>query len=152
MGAAHDGRHEDPGHIDDDRAGDGGRRNAEHRRIAAGAARRGPAQRRPARRRPRPSPGADGARSARWSAGADGPVLAWQAITDGGEGHLYDVLVDARDGALLRRQDLTQHLGQSRYFPRDPDLTPAPTQLTMPPAWYDDNAGGTRLRGQFSRT
>ena len=88
----------------------------------------------------------------RWSATADGPVLAWNVITEGSDGHGYDVLVDARDGALLRRQDLTQHLGQNKVFQRSPDSTPAPTQLSMPPAWYDDHAGGTRLWGQFSRT
>lgn len=89
----------------------------------------------------------------RWSASADGPVLAWQAITDGGDGHMYDVLVDAGDGALLRRQDLTNQLaGEARHFPRDPDATPVAQQITMPPAWYDDSAGGTRLWGQYART
>ena len=88
----------------------------------------------------------------RWSATAAGPVLAWQVITEGDDGHGYEVLVGARDGALLRRQDLTHHLGENRYFARDPDHTPVPTQVTMPPAWYDEHASGTRLWGQFSRT
>ena len=88
----------------------------------------------------------------RWSPSADGPVLVWQVIADGGDGHLYDVLVDAGDGALVRRQDLTQHLGEARYFRRDPLATGTPTQITMPPAWYDDSAAGTRLWGQYART
>ncbi len=88
----------------------------------------------------------------RWSPSADGPVLVWQVIADGGDGHLYDVLVDAADGALVRRQDLTQHLGQARYFRRDPLATPLATTITMPPAWYDDDSAGARLWGQFART
>ena len=88
----------------------------------------------------------------RWSAGADGPRLAWEVIADGAGEHGYSVLVDADDGDLLRRQDLTQHAGEARYFRRDPDSTPAQTQITMPPAWFDDDAGGTRLWGQYART
>jgi hypothetical protein len=87
----------------------------------------------------------------RWSASADGPVLAWHAIAHGADDHMYDVLVAAGDGALLRRQDLTQHLAAAKYFPRDPDATPA-QQITMAADWYDDSAGGSRLWGQFSRT
>jgi len=87
----------------------------------------------------------------RWIATADGPRLAWHSITHGGDGRLYDVLVNASDGALQRRQDLTSHAGQAKYVPRDPVHTPA-QQIAMPAAWYDDSAGGTRLWGQFSRT
>jgi subtilisin-like proprotein convertase family protein len=88
----------------------------------------------------------------RWSAAADGPRLAWSVIADGGGERSYDVLVDAESGALLRRQDLTSDLGQARYFGVDPLQTPNPIEITMPPAWYDDNAGGTRLWGQYART
>lgn len=88
----------------------------------------------------------------RWSATADGPRLAWNVIADDGDGRSYDVLVDADSGELLRRQNLTSHLGQARYFRADPAATPVPTQITMPPAWYDDSSGGTRLWGQYSRT
>lgn len=92
----------------------------------------------------------------RWSATADGPRLAWSVITDAADGHRYDVLVDAESGATLRRQDLTSHLGQARYFPADPETTRlgsgVPTSVTMPPAWYDDHQNGTRLWGQFART
>jgi len=88
----------------------------------------------------------------RWAATADGPRLVWQVLTQGADGHGYEVSVDAASGALVRRQDLTAHLGEARYFAGDPDLTPIPTQLTMPPAWYDEHAGGTRLWGQFART
>lgn len=95
----------------------------------------------------------------RWSATADGPRLAWSVIADGADDHRYDVLIDAENGAMLRRQDLTSHLGQARYFPADPETNPRepvtglpPASITMPPAWYDDHAGGTRLWGQFART
>lgn len=95
----------------------------------------------------------------RWSATADGPRLAWSVIADGEDDHRYDVLIDAENGAMLRRQDLTSHLGQARYFPSDPNTNPRepgtglpPAAITMPPAWYDDDAGGTRLWGQFART
>jgi hypothetical protein len=88
----------------------------------------------------------------RWSATADGPSLAWSVIADDGGERFYDVLVDAESGALLRRQDLTSDLGQARYFGVDPLQTPTPIEITMPPAWYDDNAGGTRLWGQYART
>jgi subtilisin-like proprotein convertase family protein len=88
----------------------------------------------------------------RWSATAEGPQLTWSVIADGGGDRLYEVLVDAESGILLRRQDLTSDLGQARYFGADPLQTPNPIQITMPPAWYDDNAGGTRLWGQYART
>lgn len=88
----------------------------------------------------------------RWSATADGPRLAWSVIADDGGERFYDVLVDAESGALLRRQDLTSDLGEARYFGADPLQTPDPIEITMPPAWYDDNAGGTRLWGQYART
>lgn len=88
----------------------------------------------------------------RWSATADGPRLAWSVIADGGGDRSYEVLVDAESGALLRRQGLTSDLGQAQYFGVDPLQTPNPIEITMPPAWYDENAGGTRLWGQYART
>jgi subtilisin-like proprotein convertase family protein len=94
----------------------------------------------------------------RWAATADGPRLAWSVITDGAEGEQFDVLVDAGSGEWLRRQGLTHHLGQARFFPGDPDVTPRdgsgfpPQAITMPPSWYDESAGGTRLWGQYART
>lgn len=95
----------------------------------------------------------------RWSATADGPRLAWSVITDAADGHRYDVLVDAESGATLRRQDLTSHLGQARYFPADPETDPRevgtnlpPAAVTMDPSWYDQHDFGSRLWGQFART
>ncbi len=88
----------------------------------------------------------------RWSATADGPRLVWSVVADGGGERSYEVLVDAESGALLRRQDLTSDLGQARYFGVDPLQTPEPIEITMPPAWYDEHAGGTRLWGQYART
>ncbi|HYJ20585.1 MAG TPA: M36 family metallopeptidase [Solirubrobacterales bacterium] len=88
----------------------------------------------------------------RWSATADGPRLAWSVIAESGEADTYEVLIDAESGALLHRQSLTTHLGEARYFGADPLRTPDPIEITMPPQWYDDSAGGTRLWGQYSRT
>ncbi|ADB48927.1 M36 family metallopeptidase [Conexibacter woesei] len=88
----------------------------------------------------------------RWSATADGPRLAWSVLAGDGGDRLYDVLVDAERGTLLRRQSLTAHVGQARYFAADPLRTPIQTQLTMPLAWYDDHDGGMRLWGQYART
>jgi subtilisin-like proprotein convertase family protein len=88
----------------------------------------------------------------RWSATADGPQLVWSVIADDGGDRFYEVLVDAESGALLRRQDLTSDLGEARYFGVDPLQTPNPIEITMPPAWYDEHAGGTRLWGQYART
>ncbi|MDO8187848.1 M36 family metallopeptidase [Conexibacter sp. JD483] len=89
----------------------------------------------------------------RWTADGKGRArLAWQVTADDGDGLLYALLVDAADGELLRRQSLSHDLGQARWFRSDPLTTPAQTQITMPPAWYDDNAGGTRLWGQYVRT
>lgn len=88
----------------------------------------------------------------RWSATADGPRLAWSVIADDGGDRFYDVLVDAESGELLRRQSLTSDLGQAKYFGVDPLQTPTPIQIAMPPAWYDEHAGGTRLWGQYART
>ena len=78
------------------------------------------------------------------------PRLAWDIYAEGGESS-YTVLVDAESGDTLVRKDLTEHVGGARYFPRDPDTSPI-TQITMPPSWYDQNNGGTRLWGQYSRT
>lgn len=95
----------------------------------------------------------------RWTVTADGPTLAWHSITFGEDGHGYDVLVNAEDGELLRRQDLTQDLGEIHYFPYNPlggqgpfGLPEAPARITMPPEWYDQHDGGTRLWGQYART
>jgi fungalysin metallopeptidase (M36)/proprotein convertase P-domain-containing protein len=88
----------------------------------------------------------------RWSATADGPRLAWSVIADGGGERFYEVLVDAESGSLLRRQSLTSELGAARYFGVDPLQTPDPIEIAMPPAWYDEHAGGTRLWGQYART
>ncbi len=87
----------------------------------------------------------------RWSPGADGPRLVWSVIADG-DASTYEVLIDAESGEFVRRQDLASHLGKARYFPADPLQTPTPVEITMPPEWYDQNAGGTRLWGQYSRT
>ena len=87
----------------------------------------------------------------RWSEGPEGPALVWQAFSEGAGDSLYEVLVDAEAGEVLRRQDLTSELGQIKYFPRDPDTTPV-SQITMPAAWYSDHAAGTRLWGQYART
>lgn len=86
----------------------------------------------------------------RWIATADGPRLAWTVIAEGEKGALA-VVVDAESGKTLETSELTQHAGQARYFGRDPD-TGAPLQITMPPAWYDQHAGGARLWGQYART
>jgi subtilisin-like proprotein convertase family protein len=95
----------------------------------------------------------------RWSATADGPRLAWSVLTDADDGHRYDVLIDAENGAMLRRQDLTSHLGQARFFPADPETNPReagsglpPASVTMDPSWYDQHDFGSRLWGQFART
>lgn len=88
----------------------------------------------------------------RWSPTAEGVRLAWSVIADDGNDGLYDVLVDADRGTLLRRQDLTSHLGEALYFGADPLRTPDPIKVEMPSEWYDDHAGGTRLWGQYSRT
>ena len=86
----------------------------------------------------------------RWIAVGGKPRLAWDIYAEGGESS-YTVLVDAESGDTLVRKDLTEHVGGARYFPRDPDTSPI-TQITMPPSWYDQNNGGTRLWGQYSRT
>jgi subtilisin-like proprotein convertase family protein len=87
----------------------------------------------------------------RWSATAEGPRLAWSVLAEG-DASTYEVLIDAESGEPLRRQDLTSHLGKARYFGADPLQTPTPIEITMPPQWYDQHAGGTRLWGQYSRT
>ena len=61
------------------------------------------------------------------------------------------MVVDAESGDTLVRGPRRPSGPAPRYFPRDPDTSPA-TQITMPPAWYDENAGGTRLWGQYART
>ena len=86
----------------------------------------------------------------RWTATPDGARLAWDVFTES-DGNAYSVLVDAETSKTLVRSGLTQQLGDVRYFPRDPD-TSGPIQITMPPNWYDEHNGGTRLWGQYSRT
>ncbi len=87
----------------------------------------------------------------RWVEGEDGPELVWQSFAEDEAGALYDVLVEADGGAVVRRQGLTSHLGESRYFPLDPETTPS-VQVTMPPDWISEHTGGTRLWGEYSRT
>lgn len=87
-----------------------------------------------------------------WTDTGEGPTLVWRATAEGGDGRLYGVVVDAADGDLLGRQSLSSHLGEARYFERDPLHTPSPVEVTMPPDWIDQNGGGTRLWGQYART
>ncbi|WP_445149273.1 M36 family metallopeptidase [Baekduia sp. Peel2402] len=87
----------------------------------------------------------------RWAATKDGPRLTWSVQVDGQDGALYLVQVDAADGTALTRTALTDHLGQAKYFVKDPDFGPQ-VQTTMPASWYDQNSGGTRLWGNFART
>lgn len=95
----------------------------------------------------------------RWTLGPGGPALAWWTVAQGADGDAYDVLVDADDGALLRRQSLVSHQaqavpapsGRADYFPADPLTTPQQT-IDMPPSWFDENDGGTRLWGRYART
>ena len=86
----------------------------------------------------------------RWIATADGARLAWDVFTES-DGGGYRVVVDAETSKPLVRTGLTQQLGRVRYFPKDPD-TSGQIEITMPPSWYDESAGGTRLWGQYSRT
>jgi subtilisin-like proprotein convertase family protein len=88
----------------------------------------------------------------RWVDGEEGPQLVWQSLAEDEAGGLYDVLTEADGGGLVRRQGLTSHLGESRYFPLDPDTNPDPVAITMPPEWISEHTGGTRLWGEYSRT
>jgi Fungalysin metallopeptidase (M36)/Proprotein convertase P-domain/Fungalysin/Thermolysin Propeptide Motif len=89
----------------------------------------------------------------RWIATDDGPRLAWDVTTEGEDGDLFGVVIDAETGDTLERASLTADAGLARYFRNDPDTVPNPlAQITMPPSWYDENAGGTRLWGQYART
>jgi subtilisin-like proprotein convertase family protein len=87
----------------------------------------------------------------RWYAGDDGPRLAWDVYADGEDGDAFSVVVDAESGETLEERSLTSSAGLARFFPNDPDTTPA-VQITMPPSWYDQHTGGTRLWGQYART
>jgi hypothetical protein len=96
----------------------------------------------------------------RWTVGPDGPALAWWTVAHGSDDSPYDVLVDADTGSLLRRQSLVAHQaqavpapsGRADYFPADPLTTPQQATIDMPPAWFDEHFGGTRLWGQYART
>src|SRR4029078_1922923 len=87
----------------------------------------------------------------RWKATKAGPRLAWDVMVDGQDGDLFSVVVDAETGDALAESSLTSEAGLARYFPNDPDTTPR-AEITMPPSWYAENAGGTRLWGQYART
>ncbi|WP_028063155.1 M36 family metallopeptidase [Solirubrobacter soli] len=87
----------------------------------------------------------------RWYATDHGARLAWDVYTEGEDGDAFSVVVDAETGATLQQQSLTASVGRANYFPNDPDTTPS-VEITMPPSWIDQNAGGTRLWGQYART
>jgi subtilisin-like proprotein convertase family protein len=82
---------------------------------------------------------------------ADGPRLAWSVNADGADDTMYNVLVDAGSGDVLTRTSITDELGQARYYRKDPGSGPQ-VAVTMDPAWYDDNNGGTRLWGAYAHT
>ena len=85
---------------------------------------------------------------------ADGPRLAWDVYTDGADGALYDVLVDAESAETLAAPpgpDGAARAGAATSRATRDRTAPA-AQITMPPAWYDEHAGGTRLWGQYART
>ena len=88
----------------------------------------------------------------RWTMDDGRPVLAWQSFVEGRGGSYFDVLVTADTGELLSKRGLDAELGETRYFTRDPDHTPAPATVTMPLSWFNDSAGGTRLWGNNART
>jgi subtilisin-like proprotein convertase family protein len=88
----------------------------------------------------------------RWIATEGGPRLAWDVYAEGEDGDAFGVVVDAASGDTLVRTSLTAEFGEARYFKRDPDTTTPATQITMPPDWYDQSNGGTRLWGEYART
>jgi subtilisin-like proprotein convertase family protein len=88
----------------------------------------------------------------RWTdTGGEGPRLAWSVVADGTGANAYNVLVDAGSGDVLARTSITDDLGEARYYVDNPDYA-GQAALTMPPAYFDDNNGGTRLWGDFART
>src|SRR5262249_41360666 len=87
----------------------------------------------------------------RWYATDHRPRLLWDVYAHGAGGGAVNLVVDARTGDPLEQRPLTSDAGFAKYFPSDPDTTPE-IPITMPPSWYNEHNGGTRLWGQYART
>ena len=75
--------------------------------------------------------------------------LAWEVYADTPEGLLYEVVVGADSGEILKRESRTHFANQADVWDLHPNKNVAPTRVDLgaDPLWIDDTAGGTKLRG-----
>lgn len=78
---------------------------------------------------------------------------AWAVHVVGGDGYLYEVVIDAANGDQLARLSKTDFLNEAAVYSPYPDIngTPQTVDLGADPEWLDDSNGGTRLAGNFAR-
>lgn len=77
--------------------------------------------------------------------------LAWLIQVTGAHEFLYEVVIDATNGAVLKRRSLTEFTSDAlvhEYYPGAPSGGMAQTvDLDADQAWLDRSSGGTRLAG-----
>jgi len=78
--------------------------------------------------------------------------LAWRLEVTGKHGFLYEVVVDATSGDVLRRSSLTDQVSNASVYKNHPGAgngggTPVTVDLEADPTWLDRSTGDTMLRG-----
>ena len=100
----------------------------------------------------RPTRFADGARAGLTIFG-DGRAeqLAWRVVLTGEEGVLYEVVVDASSGGVLKRRSLTERVSSANIYRNHPGAanggSPQAVDLDADPTWLDRSNGFQILRG-----
>ncbi len=113
--------------------------------LVAPRARRGSGPERPTR--------FAGGDSARLVLFADGSTtrLAWRLEVTGENAYVYELVVDAESGAVLKRRSLTEFVSNALVYENHPGApvggSPVTVDLAADPTWLNDTAGNTRLKG-----
>ena len=77
----------------------------------------------------------------------DGARLGWRVLAPRSSTEVYDAIVDARGGAVVRRSNRVDFAGAAKIFRSNPRDTPQ-EDFTFPDAWLA--AGATTLKGPFA--
>ncbi len=78
----------------------------------------------------------------------DGTRLGWRVLAPVSSSAVYDAIVDARSGAVVRRANRVDFAGAARIFRSNPRDTKPQDLITFPDAWLAP--GATRLKGPYA--
>ena len=78
----------------------------------------------------------------------DGTRLGWRVLAPVSSSAVYDAIVDARSGAVVRRANRVDFAGAARIFRANPRDTTPQELITFPDAWLAP--GATRLKGPYA--